>query len=125
MNIRNFKSSDYPLIKSWFKDGPELEQMPEESSFVLEVENKPQACVSVFLTNTNIAYFENLIANPKFKKSERKEAIQKLMEHAWSFAKDKGYKYAVGFTLYEKLAARHLEMGWNKKFYSILVGKEL
>lgn len=127
VNIRNFKNEDYDIVNSWWKKvgeiGPTIDYLPEESSFILEIDNNPCLCISVYLTNTPSAYFENLIADPEFK--DRKYAAEILLKHAFNFAKNKGYKYALGFTNYEKLATRHLEMGWQKKKNTTVVFKEL
>jgi hypothetical protein len=128
MNIRNYTHHDYEMLCSWFKEAkeiaPEQGQLPEESTFVTEVNNIPAALVSVFLTNVDICYMENLIANPEFK--NRKEIVQNLMDYAFSFAKSKGYKYSVGFTMHEQLAKRHINIGWDKKVNNvIIVYKEL
>lgn len=119
MKIRPYTHSDFEMIKSWSNEGPEKEQLPLESSFILEKNNVPVVCISVFFTNTNICYMENMIANPEIK--DRKDATKAIMEHAWKFAKDKGYKYAIGFTKYAKLAERHVQMGWQKKFSNIFI----
>lgn len=124
MTIRPYTHNDFKMIQSWHKESPEKEQLPLESSFILEKNDVPVVCISVFLTNTNICYMENMIANPEIK--DRKDATKAIMEHAWNFAKDKGYKYAVGFTKHESLAKRHLQMGWQKKFNNIIIlGQEL
>lgn len=129
MNIRNLKSSDYELISSWWKDigqhGPTQGQLPEDSSFILELDNKPILTMSVFLTNTDIAYFENLISDPNFKHN-RKFYTQALMDHSFSFAKSKGYKYAVAFTTNEKLVNRNLKIGFDTAVRNLfLLSKEL
>lgn len=128
MQIRNYKHSDYEIISSWFKEineiAPQKEQLPEESSFVVEIDNKLIALVTVFLTNVNVCYMENLIADPKF--TNRKEIIQKLMDYVFIWAKKIGYKYAAGFTMHERLAKRHIDIGWDYKLNNvIIVGKEL
>ncbi len=128
MIIRNYKNSDYETICSLFKEvkeiAPQKEQLPEESSFVAEVNGKVSALVTIFLTNVNICYMENLIANPKIE--NRKEIVQNLMNYVFDYAKNKGYKYAAGFTMHEKLAKRHIDIGWDYKVHNvIIVGKEL
>lgn len=128
MNIRNYTNTDFETISSWFKElneiAPQKEQLPEESSFIIEVDNKAAALVSIFLTNVNICYMENLIANPGI--NNKKDVVQYLMNHAFSYAKSKGYKYSVGFTQHEKLAQRHINIGWDHKVNNvIIVCKEL
>lgn len=128
MNIRNYNKQDYEILCSWFKEikeiAPEQGQLPEESTFIIELDKTPAALVSIFLTNVDVCYMENLIANPKVE--NRKEAVQCLMNYAFSFAKNKGYKYSAGFTMHEQLAKRHINIGWDKKVNNvIIVYKEL
>lgn len=100
MNIRNFKQSDYPMIYNWWsvqkEQAPLLGMLPEESTFVLELNKQPALCVTIYLTNTKeLAYVENLVGNPELKSKERKEATYHLNEHLKEFAKSKGYKRLV------------------------------
>lgn len=129
MNIRNYKKEDFKLIKSWWASvgqyGPTEKQMPEESSFILELNNKPVLAVSAYLTNTDVAYIENLITDPSFK-DNRKVYTNAIMDYIFKFVQLNGYKYAVGFTTHEKLVKRNLNMGFDKAVNNLyLLAKEL
>ena len=126
--IRNFKKADFEAVSGWWKTigehGPSIEQLPEESTFVLAIDDEPALCLAVYLTNTDIAYFENFISDPEFK--GRQVATQALLEHAWSFARSKNYKYSVGFTTVDKLTQRYLDMGYDTKVNNVtILGKKL
>jgi hypothetical protein len=120
MNIRTYTPEDYSMIKSWHCDAPDAEQFPA-TSFILEKNNIPTVCISVILTNTPICYMDNMVGNPEIK--DRKDATQTLMNYAWNFAKDKGYKYSVAITKHKKLADRHIQMGWQELSNGIILGR--
>jgi len=115
MNIRLFNKNDFEMIKMWWNDAqempPTIEMLPEESTFILEVNNEPQVCITVYLTNTNyVAYLENFIKNPNLKDS--KEYTKKIVEHAENFAKQKGFKILVCLSYKEKLKQRYQDLGY-------------
>lgn len=129
MKIRNYTKEDFNTVISWWKSigqhGPTEKQLPEESSFVLEINDKPVLMVSAYLTNTDVAYLENLISDPEFKQ-DRKQYTQLIMDHLFNFVKSKGYKYAVSFTTHEKLVKRNLNIGFDKAVDNLyLLAKEL
>lgn len=90
-SIRNFKRSDYPMLEEWAggRFAP-LERIPEESSFVLMKENMPAMAITLIMTNTDIAWMENLIGNPKIK--NRPGALRMLVRHLEQFAKMRNKK---------------------------------
>jgi len=115
MNIRLFNKNDFEMIKMWWNEAqempPTIEMLPEESTFILEVNNEPQVCITVYLTNTNyVAYLENFIKNPNLKDS--KEYTKKIVEHAENFAKQKGFKILVCLSYKEKLKQRYQDLGY-------------
>lgn len=122
MFIRPYSQKDYEFIKTWHSDVPSAEQF-SITSFVIEKDNVPAVCISVILTNTPICYMDNMVGNPEVK--DRKDATQAIMNYAWNFAKDKGYKYAVGITKSDKLAERHVQMGWHNGNKVTLLGRVL
>lgn len=116
MNIRLFKKDDYELIRSWWIKANEFppyqEMLPEESTFILEIDNQPKMCLTVYLTNCKFfAYLENFIKDPEFKNS--KNEVNQLLEHAEKFAKDKGYKVLFCLAYKDKLKKRYEELGYK------------
>lgn len=129
MNIRQFQKNDYEVIKMWWylanEPSPTIEMLPEESTFVLEIDNAPQACITVYLTNTNyLAYLENLVRNPKLQNN--KNHIEILVKHAENFTKKLGYKILLCMSYKEKLKKRYEEMGYMNTLNNLSsFGKEL
>lgn len=119
MNVRHFKSSEYELIKSWWvarnEPPPGPDEMPEESTFVLEKDGVPWISVSLFLTNTSICWVDNLIANPLLPGGEeRKRAVVWLEEFIESSARVRGYKKLWCMAHKEPLAIRYNELGYEE-----------
>lgn len=115
MNIRLYKKEDYELVKSWWlaaKEFAPLEEMlPEESTFILEINNEPKICLTTYLTNCKFfAYLENFVKDPNF---NNEEAIQKLVSHVEKFVKDKGYRVLFCLSYKDKLKERYEELGYT------------
>ena len=113
MFIRNYSPSDYQMLCDWWKiycePAPYPACMPEESSFVLEINNVPAYALTVLLTNSKeYAYLENFVGNPLI---NNKEGAQMIANYAYSFAKDKGYKRVIAFCYKDKLKKRYEELG--------------
>ncbi len=116
--IRNFKSSDFPMISSWWKESdeipPSLSMLPEESTLILEIDNKPAFCLSIYFTNCKeYSYLGNFVSDRSIKGPVRKEASQKLMNTVLAYAQNLGYKNVICMTHETKLQKRYQEMGFS------------
>lgn len=115
-NIRNYELSDYPMVHSWWtthkEQAPMEDQIPEDTSFILEDGTTPIYCLSFIATNTPIlSYLENFVVNPNFPKEKRKEASQTIVNCVLSYAKALGYKHVLCFASNNKLKQRYKELG--------------
>ena len=113
--IRNYRKEEFEMINSWWKAakeiGPLPDMLPEESTFILEMEKQPALCVTVYLTNSKeIAYIENFIGNPELK-GIRSYMVPKLFDHICKFARERGYRRLVALASNEKLVSRYQEIG--------------
>jgi len=116
--IRAYTSSDFPVVESWWKDAneipPSITMLPESSTFILELDNIPTFCLSVYLTNCKeYAYLGNFVSNKKIKNKFRKQASQKLMDYTLCFAGELGYKQVICMSHVDKLKNRYNEMGFH------------
>lgn len=116
--IRSFKQEDYPMIKHWWElanqPPPSLSMLPESSTLILEIENKPAFCLSVYLTNcSEYAYLGNFISDRSIQGPQRKEGSQILMNAILSFANALGYKQVICMTAEPKLQQRYKDMGFQ------------
>jgi hypothetical protein len=113
--IRNYKSSDFPMISEWWmshnEPGPLPGNIPEDSSFILEYEGIPATSISVILTNTKFVYFENFVRNPKFNDKIGKQCTKELWDYATEFAKSKNYDHIIFVSYKDKIKARYEELG--------------
>ena len=118
LNIRNYKYTDYPVLKAWWEANneaaPTLSLMPLESTFVAEWEGKPLLSVTLYLTNCKeIAFVENFIGDPEAKGPLRKEAGQVLQRYIEKWAKAAGYNRLMCTLLTEPLKPRYEELGYK------------
>lgn len=113
MNIRNYKNSDFTMLASWWTLSnvpcPLPGMMPEESTYILEKDNKALYSICLYLTNTKeLCYIENFIKNPEYKD---KECSHLLVNHIFKVAKDLGYKRVICLSNNEKLKIRYQQLG--------------
>jgi hypothetical protein len=118
MKIREYQTSDWPVVKSWWKASGEMaplpDMMPEESSFVAEVDHVPALAVAIYLTNTKeLAYVENFVGNPAMSGKKRREAALILSDHIAKFAKGRGFKRLMCMTEKKPLVGRYKELGYK------------
>jgi len=117
LSIKKYNKHYFPLIKSWWEisgeTAPLEANMPEESTFLLYSKDDPIACISVFLTNTSVAWYDNLIGNPDFKGSMRKEGINLLLKYADKYAKEQGKALAFCMSINPKTTRRYKEFGFS------------
>lgn len=117
--IRPYTESDYPRILSWWKasgeDAPFEDQIPFESSWVVEHEGAPVLCCSLILTNVaRFAWINNLIASPSADRQVRKEAMKLGLEYVRDFAKSLGYRNLFCMTHRDKLSLYYESFGFQK-----------
>lgn len=122
-NIRMYKESDYKMLSEWWieqgENVPGKDLIPEDSTFVLEVEGIPMVSLSAYLTNVSgMAVFENFVGNPLYKQ-ERKEYSPLIMKHVENFLKEKGYKRVVCFGYKDKVKNHYQKMGMRKTLDNI------
>lgn len=115
MNIRLFNKNDYETIKMWWYKAheipPTLEMLPEDSTFILELDNKPQVSLTVYLTNSkHLAYLENFVKDPELKDS--KQYTELLVKHVEMFTKEQGYKVLACLAYKDKLKKRYEDLGY-------------
>lgn len=118
ITIRPYRNEDFAEIQSWWAAAGEVAplpgMMPEESSFIAEIDGVPALAVAIYLTNTpELAYIENLIGNPILKGPDRQQAMKFLVGHFCQFAKSHGHKRLLCMTEKDKLVSRYSELGFS------------
>ena len=117
--IRNYKKDEYAMILGWWNDCQEVaplpEMLPEESTFILDVNDQPTICVTVYLTNSKtFCMVDNLICNPAFRDSKlRRKAVEVMNGYVDCFAKEKGFERILCMTEKNALKRRYMELGFR------------
>lgn len=121
--IQYYSKNDYNMIKEWWlshKEIPPQEDMlPSGSTFIIRKDDTPLACVTVFLTNSKLAWVDNLVGNPEYKNEDRKLAISKLQEFIENFVSLKGYTRLFCMSIKDKTTNRYMELGYKPTCSSI------
>ena len=122
-NTRPFKLSEYPLIKSWWTlrkmVPPLLDMMPEESTFVLDVEGKPVASLSLILTNTGTAWLDNFITDPESDADIRKIGMDLAWQEILTFLKRENYSRLFAMSVNVNTKKRYEEFGFKQTLQGV------
>lgn len=117
--IRHYNDSEYQTIRSWWTDLNEVpplqDMLPEESSYIFEVDGQPSICVTLYLTNSKaFCMIDNLICSPLFKeKGQRREAIELFKNYIDGVVKEKGFARILCMTEKPALKKRYMELGYR------------
>jgi hypothetical protein len=119
LNIRRLKSSDWDTIDKWWKawegwDNPGKDFLPENGTGGFMVENGKQPILAGFLytTNSKVIWLDWIISNPDYRKKNRQEAIELLINASENVCKAMGYKYVFSIGRNNNLIKTHKELGW-------------
>lgn len=100
LNIRRLTENDWPILESWWDSwkgwvAPPRDFLPDNGTGGLMVENNKTPIVAgfIYFTNSKGALLEWIISNPKYKESDRNEAIELLITAAENILKNQGVKY--------------------------------
>lgn len=115
--LRAYTEADYPTIATWWaasgEPAPNQDMMPLGTSFMLEIEGKPAYAMCAILTNTyEVCYLENFIKSPEIEADH--EASQYIIDYAFDFVRQLGYKRAIAFSHNRKLKERYLDLGFKR-----------
>ena len=83
--VTQYTQAQYELLESWwhFHQAPSMPMasIPETSYFSCSEAGEPLAFVSLYLTNSNIAWGETLVTRPNLPREERKQAVAEVLSH--------------------------------------------
>ena len=118
-NIRKFNKNDILEISKWcnFYSLPQntLDIMPENTSYILEINNNPAIIACLYLTECKkLAFIENVIGNPKFKGPLRSEGLTILCKYLENLSKELNYEVLIILAEKEKLKDKYENMGYIK-----------
>ena len=121
MHTRRLIDTDWDTLCEWWKDWPKWQApvkdfLPEngKGGLIVEKNNKPIVAGFIYLTNSKTALLEWIVSNPKYRETDREEAIELLISDAEALIKSLGYKYVFAVMQHNKLIATHEKLGWKK-----------
>ena len=115
-NIRRLKESDYETLVKWWNwwrwEAPPQDFLPD-TGFIVEKNNIGIVAGFVYMTNSKAALFEWVISNPEYRESDRKSAIELLIQAVERVLQDQGIKYVFSIGRTRSLIETHKKLGWN------------
>ena len=91
-----------------------INELPSDSTFVMEYEGKPLYAWTIYLTNTkSFCFMKNIIRNPNMKPANRHKAMQQIAEHSENFARSLGYKRIIGSSAVEYNTELYKSFGYK------------
>ena len=115
-NVRRLKESDYITISKWWKawKWPVLPKtfLPD-TGFIVEKNNIGVVSGYVYMTNSKAALLEWIVSNPEYRESDRKDAIELLIQAVERVLKDQGVKHIFTIGRHRSLINKHKKLGWD------------
>ena len=119
-NIRILKDSDWDTLVEWWDSWPEWtapskDFLPDngKGGFMVEKDNKPIIAGFLYITNSKAALLEWIVSNPKYRESDRNEAVELLIKGAEDFCKEQGIKYIFSIGRNKNLIKTHKKLGYH------------
>lgn len=132
MYIRPYRHSDFETIASWWTDRdsipPQRGMLVEDGTFVVEGDNgEPLMSQTVLCTQSkDICILEFFCKTSREPQSIPRGLEQVLWKHCYGWAKDRGYKYMIGYSQNEKvcqwldISGMHRSLGNLQSFWKEL-----
>tara|TARA_Y100000389_G_scaffold190167_1_gene214732 strand:+ start:3182 stop:3586 length:405 start_codon:yes stop_codon:yes gene_type:complete len=121
LNTRRLKEEDYNILKEWWDFWPGWEAPPKDllpndgtGGVIVEKEGTPIVAGFLYTTNSKMVLLEWVISNPKYRESDRKDAIYVLITACEKIIKELGYRYAISITKNQNLINKHKDLGWKQ-----------
>jgi len=116
---RNLTDADWDTLVSWWKwwKWPIMPRgfLPKNGTggIMIEKNNTPIVAGFLYETNSEVLILEWIISNPKYKETDREEAIELLIKESEKKAKKLNYKYMFSVGRNKYLVGTHEKLGWN------------
>lgn len=121
-SIRKVTPADYPLIETWYAArGAKMPKNGILSDLGYIVDDR---CVGwLYLTNSNMAMIENIVADPNTVPSLRRLSVKKLVGFLIDLATTMGYTNIFGITQHTSIMKLSKEFGFKelKNFKIVLL----
>lgn len=120
MNIRKLTEKDWDTLVSWWDNWPEWEApvkdfLPDngKGGLIVEINDVPVVAGFIYLTNSKTALLEWIVSNPKYRETDRKDAIELLITGSENLVKSLDYKYLFAVMQHKGLIKIHEKLGWK------------
>jgi hypothetical protein len=130
LNIRRLIEEDWEVLCSWWEDWPEWvnppkDFLPDNGTGGLMVYKEDTLIVAGFIyyTNSKGALLEWVVSNPDYRESDRKLAIELLINTVEDVCNANGVKYIFSIGRTNSLIETHKKLGWvvdNKPSHEIV-----
>jgi len=117
--FRPLREEDYKIICAWWKwwRWPVLPRtaLPNngKGGFMVEKNNIPIVSGFLYISNSEMAMLEWIVSNPYYKESDRKEAIELLINKVEDFCKGVDVKHIITLGRNKHLIETHKKLGWH------------
>jgi hypothetical protein len=127
LNIRRIEDQDYSTLKKWWDAWPEWQAPPKtflpDTGFIVEKNDISIVAGYIYMTNSKAALLEWVISNPDYRESDRKDAIELLIQAVERVLKDQGIVHVFTIGRNKHLINTHKKLGWmvdEKPSYEII-----
>tara|TARA_R100001443_G_scaffold115906_2_gene134828 strand:- start:393 stop:800 length:408 start_codon:yes stop_codon:yes gene_type:complete len=132
-NARKLTEQDYSMLVDWWKwwrwSPPSKNLLPNNGTGGIIIEKNNISVVAGFLyfTNSEMVLLEWIVSNPKYKESDRKDAIEMLINVSEQVCRKENKKYMFTIGRSKHLRETHEKLGWSvdtKSSYEIIKNLE-
>jgi len=127
LNIRRIEDQDYSTLKKWWDAWPEWQAPPKtflpDTGFIVEKNDISIVAGYIYMSNSKAALLEWVISNPDYRESDRKDAIELLIQAVERVLKDQGIVHVFTIGRNKHLINTHKKLGWmvdEKPSYEII-----
>jgi|TARA_R100000005_G_C4990993_1_gene198394 hypothetical protein len=126
LNIRRLTSEDYSTLVKWW-DAWKWQAPPQtflpDTGFIVEKNDIGIVAGYIYMTNSKAALLEWVISNPDYRESDRKDAIELLIQAVERVLQDQGIVHVFTIGRNKHLINTHKKLGWivdEKPSYEII-----
>lgn len=121
LKVRSLQESDWDTLVSWWMSREEWQIHPAKEmlpmngigGLMVECENQPVVAGFLYLTNSKIAWMEWIISDKNYKKRNKKEAIELLINSLEQVAKSTGAEMIFSVSQNNSLLKTHENLGYT------------
>lgn len=121
LKVRRIIEKDWEFLPEWWKgyegweDQIPRDMLPEKGlgGFIVDKDGYPIGACFLWTSNAKTCFINGFVFNPDYRDTDRKEALDTLIQFTTKFAGDMGYKYAWSWTSAPTLAEAFKDNDYN------------